>query len=329
MCFPVLVAYYLPKCFVEAAVKRKIEQKNVTLARNYEEMKTKNEKLKKENVTSARKYEEMKTKYEKLTKEIAAANIEKFNMRDSMILAQQNYQKSSKLVKLGGTQVGKLEEEENKKLKLVLAATTLNLESLKKKLDGRKEMKHDQDHNYVVVRPSETGIGMDESVTIFFIIAKYYVNFTKLFCFSCFISDSNFTFESPKSAVTNAEVEFVPSRVENFEFSRPEKASVGTILGIDPLTRLERAFYPTTYAGKAAVEPASVPPPLATVHPRQILEDHIVPSTSSGVSPYFAPTSKRPREEEIEDDSSKKARKGPSETVSGIVKTVVSGKVAT
>ena len=224
MCFPVLVAYYLPKCFVEAAVKRKIEQKNVTLARNYEEMKTKNEKLKKENVTSARKYEEMKTKYEKLTKEIAAANIEKFNMRDSMILAQQNYQKSSKLVKLGGTQVGKLEEEENKKLKLVLAATTLNLESLKKKLDGRKEMKHDQDHNYVVVRPSETGIGMDESVTIFFIIAKYYVNFTKLFCFSCFISDSNFTFESPKSAVTNAEVEFVPSRAENFEFSPPEKA---------------------------------------------------------------------------------------------------------
>ena len=127
--------------------------------------------------------------------------------------------------------------------------------------------------------------------------------------------------------MTNAEVEFVPSRAENFEFSRPEKASVGTILGIDPLTRLERAFYPTTYAEKAAVEPASVPPPLATVQPRQILEDPILPSTSSGVSPYFAPTSKRPREEEIEDDSSKKARKGPSETVSGIVKPVVSGKV--
>ena len=127
----------------------------------------------------------MKTKNEKLTKEITVANIEKFKMRDSMILAKQNYQQTSNLVQLRDTQVGKLEEE-NLKLKRVLAATTLNLQGLEKKLNERKEMKQpeDQDHNYAVVRSSETDIGMDEPVvsgTIFFIITKYYINFTKLF----------------------------------------------------------------------------------------------------------------------------------------------------
>ena len=70
-------------------------------------------------------------------------------------------------------------------------------------------------------------------------------------------------------------------------------------------------FVPTSFAEEAAVEPASVPPPLATVQPRQSSEEPIMPSTSSGVTASVAPTLKRPREEETEDESAKKAREEP------------------
>ena len=76
-------------------------------------------------------------------------------------------------------------------------------------------------------------------------------------------------------------------------------------------------FVPTSFAAEAeaaAVEPASVPPPLATVQPRQSSEEPaIMPSTSSGVTASVAPTLKRPRESEaeLEDESAKKAREEP------------------
>ena len=71
MSFTVFETDYLPKCFVEAAVKRKIEQENVTSATKYGAILV-----------------ELKTKNEKLTKEIKVANIEKIKMKESVILAK-------------------------------------------------------------------------------------------------------------------------------------------------------------------------------------------------------------------------------------------------
>ena len=145
MSFTVFETDYLPKCFVEAAVKRKIEQENVTSATKYGAILV-----------------ELKTKNEKLTKEIKVANIEKIKMKESVILA--------KLVLKWNTQVGKLEEE-NKKLK----------RDLEKVLNDRKEIKQPKDQknqNNAVDRPLETGIGNEPVVssgtTIFYIIAKHY-----------------------------------------------------------------------------------------------------------------------------------------------------------
>ena len=162
MSFTVSETNYVPKCFVEAAVKRKIEHVNFasaygTILENdgliislshqncIEENRYifyKNEKIKmKENEVIL---EKMKNKNEKLTKEIEAANLEKNKMKDVVTLA--------KLVLKNNTQVGKLEVE-NRKLK----------RDLEKKLNEPKEIKQDEDNNNSVLRPLETtGTGMNE-----------------------------------------------------------------------------------------------------------------------------------------------------------------------
>ena len=159
MCFPVSVAYYLPKCFVEAAVKRKIEQENVVSATTYgaileKEGLIKTQGLSHQNCSEENRYifyknekikmkeneviwEKMKNKNEKLTKEIK-------EMKEVVLLA--------KLVLKNNAQVEKLEVQ-NRKLK----------RDLEKKLNEPKEIKQDEDNNNSVLRPLETtGTGMNE-----------------------------------------------------------------------------------------------------------------------------------------------------------------------
>lgn len=125
---------YVPKCFVEAAVKRKIEQENVASATKYGAI-----------------LEELKNKNEKLTNDIKAANLEKIKMKEVQDRSKEVVL-LAKLVLKNNSQVEKLEVE-NRKLR----------RDLEKKLNEPKEIKQDEDNNNSVLRPLETtGTGMNE-----------------------------------------------------------------------------------------------------------------------------------------------------------------------